>query len=184
MPRRLGAPAPPLADDEIRLDPLGARYLADFELLMRDPEVIRNTRIPSRPVDGYATTWLGRYVEGWENGSRAGFAILGGDGSFLGFAGLVDLDLAARQGEIGYVVVQEARGRGVAGRALGLISGWALGDLGLARVELRIDVDNEPSIKVAERAGYRREGVLRSVYFKEDVRTDVVLYSLLAGDLE
>ena len=149
---------------------------------MRDPDVIRNTRVPSRPVDGFATTWLGRYVEGWRDGTRAGFAILAGDGSFAGFAGLVDLDFGARQGEIGYVVVQAARGRGVAGRALGLITGWALGDLGLERLELRIDAENAPSIKVAERAGYHREGVLRSLHFKEDIRTDVVLYSLLARE--
>jgi RimJ/RimL family protein N-acetyltransferase len=50
-------------------------------------------------------------------------------------------------------------------------------------VELRIDVGNEPSIRVAERAGYRRDGVLRSLHFKEDVRTDVAVYSLLAGDM-
>src|SRR5262249_46350958 len=76
----------------------------------------------------------------------------------------------------------EERGRGVAGRALRLITDWALDGLLLDRVELRIDVGNAPSIRVAERIGYRREGVLRSLHFKEDVRTDVAVYSLLAGD--
>ena len=150
---------------------------------MRDPDVIRNTRVPSRPVDGFATTWLGRLRRGLAGRYACRLRDPGSaTAAFRGFAGIVDLDLGARQGEIGYVVVQEARGRGVAGQALRLVTDWALGELGLERVELRIDVDNEPSIKVAERAGYRREGVLRSLHFKEDIRADVVLYSLLARE--
>jgi RimJ/RimL family protein N-acetyltransferase len=181
-PKRLAPPSPPLADDAIRLEPLDERHVADFEGLIDDPEVLRNTRVPSTPPNGFAAKWIGRYTKGWQDGSSAGFAILSDDGAFLGFAAIVDLDLPAREGEIGYVVAPEARGRGVAGRALRLVTDWALGALGLERVELRIDVANEPSIRVAERAGYRREGVLRSLYFKEGVRTDCVLYSMLPGD--
>jgi [ribosomal protein S5]-alanine N-acetyltransferase len=103
-------------------------------------------------------------------------------GEFLGMAAIVDLDLDARQGEIGYLVVEEARGQGTAGRALRLVTDWALGDLGLARVELLIDVENAPSIRVAERAGYRREGVLRSLHLEGNRRADMAVYSLLPGD--
>jgi RimJ/RimL family protein N-acetyltransferase len=42
---------------------------------------------------------------------------------------------------------------------------------------LRIEVENEPSIRVAERAGYVREGVLRSVHFKQGLRADIAIYS-------
>ena len=175
-------PDPPLADDVIRLDPLSERYIPDFERLLADPETIRNTRVPSNAPPGFAKRWIGRYAGGWQDGSCAGFAVLGGDGAFLGFAAVVDLDLEARQGEIGYVIAPEARGRGVAGRALRLTTAWALDGLGLERVELRIDTQNEPSIRVAERCGYVREGVFRSLHLKEDIRTDVVVYSLLAGD--
>ena len=182
MPRRLTAPSPPLADDAIRLEPLDERFIPDFERLMDDPDIVRNTRVPSHPPAGFADRWVGRYVKGWQDGSCAGFAILSGDDSFLGFVALVGLDLPAQQGEIGYVVAREARGRGVAGRALRLITGWALNGLLLDRVELRIDVGNAPSIRVAERIGYRREGVLRSLHFKEEVRTDIAVYSLLPGD--
>jgi RimJ/RimL family protein N-acetyltransferase len=182
VPRRLTAPAPPLADDAIRLEPLDERFVPDFERLMDDPDIVRNTRVPSRPPAGFAARWVGRYVKGWQDGSCAGFAILSGDESFLGFVAVVALDLPARQGEIGYVVAREARGRGVAGRALRLVTGWALDELLLERVELRIDVGNAPSIAVAERAGYRREGILRSLHFKEEIRSDVAVYSLLPGD--
>jgi len=54
--------------------------------------------------------------------------------------------------------------------------------LDLLRLELRIDVDNTGSERVAERNGYRREGVLRSKHFKEGLRTDVGIWSRLRDD--
>jgi [ribosomal protein S5]-alanine N-acetyltransferase len=178
----LRPPSPPIADDTIRLDPLDARYAGDFERLVADPGIVENTRVPGQAPPGFAATWVGRYEEGWRDGSRAGFAIVSLGGEFLGMAAIVDLDLDARQGEIGYLVVEEARGQGTAGRALRLVTDWALGDLGLARVELLIDVENAPSIRVAERAGYRREGVLRSLHLEGNRRADMAVYSLLPGD--
>jgi RimJ/RimL family protein N-acetyltransferase len=88
----------------------------------------------------------------------------------------------ARQGEIGYIVAPAARGRGIAVRAVRLITEWWLQELGLERVELRIEVENEPSIRVAERAGYGHEGVLRSVHFKQGLRADIAVYSRLRTD--
>ena len=52
----------------------------------------------------------------------------------------------------------------------------------MERVELRIDVENLPSVKVADRAGYVREGVLRSMHFKQGLRADIAIYSRLASD--
>jgi ribosomal-protein-alanine N-acetyltransferase len=182
VPRRLTAPEPPLADDAIRLQPLDERFVPDFEAMLDDPEIVRNTRVPSSPPAGFAATWVGRYIRGWQDGSCAGFAILSEAGEYLGFAAIVDLQLRARQGEIGYVVAPEARGRGVAQRALRLVTGWALDGLGLERVELHIDPANAASIRVAERCGYVREGVFRSLYFKEGQRADTAIYTLLASD--
>jgi RimJ/RimL family protein N-acetyltransferase len=183
MPSVLPLPEPPLSDGVIRLAPIESRFVPGFEQLSADPEVRRFTRVPVEPDPGFAAAWVGRYIDGWKGGSRAGFAILSAEGEFLGLAAIVDLDLPARQGEIGYIVKPDARGRGVAARALRLIAGWALGSLGLERVELRISIGNEPSLRVAERLGFVREGVLRSVHLKDAVREDVAVYSLLAGEL-
>src|SRR4029079_2558817 len=103
---------------------------------------IRPARVPPDPPPGFASTWVGRYVEGWREGTRAGFAVLSPEGEFLGFNAIVDLHSEGRQGEIGYVVAKEARGRGVASRSLRLVTDWALDCLGLLRVELHIDPEN------------------------------------------
>ena len=92
---------------------------------------------------------------------------------FLAFASIVQLDLEARQGEIGYAVAPAARGRGVARRSVALLTRWGFDELGLIRLVLDIDVANPASERVAERAGYRLEGVRRSAYFKEGRRADV-----------
>ena len=62
--------------------------------------------------------------------------------------------------ELGYLLLPEARGRGVMTRVVRLLTAHALDDLGLARVQALVHPDNGPSIRVLERAGFAREGVL------------------------
>ena len=150
-------------------------------LLEPDADTAAFTYIPTEPDEAFLDTWLGRYEEGWRTGERAGFAIHAGEEP-VGFAAFVRLDLDGKQGEIGYVVAPAGRGRGLAGRAVSLLTDWGLGELGLERIELRIDPRNTASERVAERAGYRREGVLRSVAFKDGGRTDVAIWSRLRTD--
>ena len=177
-----GPPDPPLADDAVRLVPLGPEHDAGLDDVAVDPDVRRFTYVPSDPPPGFASGWRGRYEEGWRDGTRAGFAIESLDGRFLGFAAFVRLELDNGQGEIGYIVGPAARGRGVATRMLRLLSSWGFDELGLERIELRIDVENVASERVARRAGFLREGVLRSVAFKEGLRADVGVWSRLRSD--
>jgi len=184
VPRRLTQPTPPLSDGVVRLEPLDHRFAPDFEALAVDPDVLRFTRVPARRNGRFVAGWIAGYEQGWEDGARAGFAILDtDDGAFLGMCGLIRIEWDAREAEIGYVTAPAARGRGVAGRAIDLVSHWAIRDLGLARIEAWIDVGNEASLRVAERAGYRSEGVRRSAYFKDGQRADMAVYSLLPSDL-
>jgi RimJ/RimL family protein N-acetyltransferase len=87
--------------------------------------------------------------------------------------------------EIGYWIRAEARGRGLMTRALVLVARWAL-EQGAARVQLRADTQNVASCRVAEKAGFTREGVLRSAHWNEGLkrRQDWAMYSLLPGELE
>jgi RimJ/RimL family protein N-acetyltransferase len=172
-----------LSDSTIRLDALAPGHLEGLAELGRDPDVQRFTYVPSPWEEGFERKWLGRYEQGRADGSRAGFAIVDAEsGAFLGMVALVQIDRAGRQAEAGYVVAPQARGRGIAVRALLLLTEWALGELELERVELRISPDNVASVRVAERCGFVREGVLRSLHFKQGLRADIAVYSRLAGD--
>jgi RimJ/RimL family protein N-acetyltransferase len=150
--------------------------------LVDDPEVVRFTRVPAGADETFVRGWIGRYERGRQDGSRAGFAVRDHDGTFLGFAAIVELELDHREGEIGYMVAPVARGRGVASRAVELLTRWGFDELGLLRLELRIDVENTASAVVAERAGYRCDGVLRNVHFKQGARCHLAVWSRLSQD--
>jgi RimJ/RimL family protein N-acetyltransferase len=131
-----------------------------------------------------------RFVEladrAWEEGTRAVFAIAdAGTGAGLG---VVDLHLDVR-GEpglasVGYWLLARERGRGAASRALRLLSRWALTELGVERLYLTTAPGNVASQRVAERAGFTREGLLRAHLPTPAGRRDSVIVSLLPGDLE
>jgi RimJ/RimL family protein N-acetyltransferase len=184
VPRRLTAPARELADDVIRLEPLTVAHADEFAWVADgDPDIVEYTRIPSDAGAEFVRTWLQRYETGWDDGTRAGFAVRPAEGGeVLGFAAFVSLDLEARQGEIGYALPPHGRGRGAATRSVDLLTRWGFDELELIRIELWIDVRNEASARVAERCGYRLDGVLRSMHFKEGRRQDFAIWSRLASD--
>jgi ribosomal-protein-alanine N-acetyltransferase len=178
---KITPPDPPLADDLIALEPLTQSHVAYLLGLTKDDDIIRFTRVPRGADQAFVSRWIGRYVSGWADGSRAGFAIVDRDGCSLGFAAFVQLDRNAAEGEIGYAIDPNARGRGVATRSVELLTRWGF-ELGLERIELVIDVQNAGSARVAERAGYTFEGVLRSKHFKDGLRADLGIWSRLRGD--
>ncbi|KAJ1293237.1 hypothetical protein BS78_01G053000 [Paspalum vaginatum] len=87
--------------------------------------------------------------------------------------------------ELGYVLARAHWGKGVATaavrRALRAVLAGAEVE-GLARVEALVDVDNPASQRVAEKAGFRREGVLRRHYWHKGRARDMVMYSFLSTD--
>jgi len=168
----------------IRLEPLSAAHLEAVRALVADPEVLHFTRVPEPVPAGFPEQWLGRYEEGRREGSREAFAIEdAATAVFLGLALVPTIDREAQTAELGYIVASGARGRGVASEALRLLTDWAFSELGAVRLELLISVDNSASKRVAERCGYEREGVLRSIHLKQGVREDTEIWSRLAGEV-
>ncbi|NEK57257.1 GNAT family N-acetyltransferase [Geodermatophilus sabuli] len=106
--------------------------------------------------------------------------VLEADGELVGSGGLHLRD--GRLGpEIGYWVAPWARGRGFAAEAARALADWAFTH-GAPRVHLFTDVDNTASQAVAERAGFRREGVVRSCLpYRDGSRSDAVLFGRLGG---
>jgi RimJ/RimL family protein N-acetyltransferase len=167
---------------EVRLEQLDERWLDEVAELVADPEVRRFTRIPEPPPEGFAEGWIGSYQEARRDGSREGFAAVDGAGRFVGLGLAPEIDREAGELELGYIVAPGARGRGVATEILRLLTEWAFQDVQAQRIFLIIDVENRASSRVAERAGYRLEGVMRSLHLKPGRRIDAELWSRLPGD--
>ena len=81
-------------------------------------------------------------------------------------------------------VFPQARGRGVASKALRLGATWGLRQLGLHRVFAECATDNLASIRAIENAGFQREGTLRAHCKIHDQRHDCVMFSLLPQDID
>ena len=86
----------------------------------------------------------------------------GGEGDFLGGTGLHRIDWTVRRFELGYWCRSSRQGCGYVTEAAQALTRFAFGPLQARRVEVRMDDTTERSWKVAQRAGFALEGVLRS----------------------
>jgi RimJ/RimL family protein N-acetyltransferase len=166
----------------VKLEPLGEAHLGAVAAMLSDPDVLRFTRVPDPTPADFAQQWLALYEAGRRDGTRAGFAAFDGDGRFVGVALAFGIDRDEGEAELGYIVAPAERGRGLATAMLQALTDWAFGESGIERIRLVVDVENPASLRVAERAGYVREGVMRSVHFKGGRRIDAVLLSRLRTD--
>lgn len=145
---------------------------------LRDPDVIR--AFGASTLDAEQLLELNR--SRWAEGEAATFAICDTTALCVGHV-FVNLGPSHRA-TVGYWLLPEARGKGLATRAVRLVSRWALRDLGLARLGLLTEPSNVDSQRLAERAGFQREGVLRSWTEIDGRRLDYVSFSLLPADLD
>jgi RimJ/RimL family protein N-acetyltransferase len=99
----------------------------------------------------------------------------------VGGASLTNYDELRDRVELGYWLFAEGRGRGIATRVARALAMHAF-DAGLLRVEAVVRPENTASIRVLQRAGFTREGLLRSLLRHGDGRADAYLYSLLPGE--
>jgi RimJ/RimL family protein N-acetyltransferase len=181
-------PSPPLSDDVVVLRPWLERDVDAIVSACRDEEIAQwLDQVPQPYGEADARTYVALTRRGWKDGTHAAFAVTDAETSeVLGSVGIHWLDPEEGVAEVGYWVRLEARGRGVATRATRLATAWALRSCGMKRVQLRADSRNVASQRVAEAAGFRREGILRSVRFnpRQGRRVDFVVYSLLTDELE
>jgi ribosomal-protein-alanine N-acetyltransferase len=168
-----------LRDGDLVLRPWNEDDVPALVVACNDPAIAH--WIPSIPRP-YTDADARGFIERESQPEMRSFAI-DVDGSLTGAIGLA-LNAHEYRGHVGYWVAAPARGRGICTRALRLLSRWALHELGLQRLELITDPDNVASQRVAEKVGYRREGVLRAHLKHPDGRIrDSVMFSLLPGEL-
>ena len=103
------------------------------------------------------------------------------DGKLLGGASLHHFDPLRDAVEVGYWLFVDARGRGVATRAVRQLCEHALRN-GIWRVEAHVRIGNTASEKVLGRLGFEREGVKRRYLRHGADRVDATLFALLADD--
>lgn len=170
---------PTIYDNDIMLRPWRPQDAPQVYAACQDPLVQRYTRIPVPYSRANAHEFVAQFaVWQWRHHRGASFAVCdSATAEVLGACGLMEIDATNLTAEAGYWLAPGARGRGVARRALEQITAFAFDHMHLDRVELLIEPSNEASAHVAERAGYEREGLLRSKALLRGERLDMVLYA-------
>lgn len=176
-------PSGRLTDGVVTLRRLGPEDADPLYRLHTLPEVVAN-RVPPAPPTWESIERRCRRAEShWLAGRSADLAILdAATGTLAGGCALVYDVPATGQAMIGYSLLPEARGRGLATRAVELLAGWAF-EVGLARLWAGTRPENVASQRVLEKVGFRREGLLRGgLPGAAGARTDSLVFGLLPAD--
>jgi RimJ/RimL family protein N-acetyltransferase len=179
---RIVLPNPMPADDRVMLRPWSMDDVSDAVRSCNDQGVQRFIpAIPSPYTEADAREFIADAAPALERGQ---LRLVGADPSTGRLAGAVGLRLLTPDvAQTGYWVDPLRRGQGVATHMVRLLSRWALGSLPITRLQLFTDIENPVSMRVAEQAGFTREGVLRQWYDLHGERRDAVMFSLLAADV-
>jgi RimJ/RimL family protein N-acetyltransferase len=175
----LRAPTEPLSDGKIvlRLPQDG-----DVEALVRygdDPDLAETiwVPIPTPCPRDVAAARLAEFRNGWEQENRFGPALIIATADTDEMVGVIFLRLREHDSvELTYGVAPACRNCGIATTAAVLVSGWCLEELAAARVELRISHSNLASQRVAAKAGFSREGIVRSHVAASGIHYDDLLF--------
>jgi len=152
-----------------------------MEVLAAEPEALP-PGAPSQP-DGVAA-WLETGVHQSRQGGDGVHVMMldQAKGIIVGSIGLFHTDWEARSAEVGYGVRADQRGLGYATEALAGLTRWAHTEAGFQRVWLTANTDNFASVRVAEKAGFVREGTMRRSGLEDDGLHDQALFSRLDDD--
>src|SRR5688572_28212999 len=169
-----------LRDDELELRRLLPTDREPILLACQDAEILRWTDLPDPFTSESAVALLEDAARAWYDGTVSELAVVV-DGRMVGATHLALY--SDWRASVAYWLPAEARGRGLATRAVRLVTGWGFETFeSLVRIELWSVVGNEASDAVARRAGFTEEGVLRSRLPIRGEYRDVRCFSLIRGD--
>jgi RimJ/RimL family protein N-acetyltransferase/nitrite reductase/ring-hydroxylating ferredoxin subunit len=185
MADKLLPPNPPLSDGVITLRPYRADDASAITSACQDPEIQR--WVPIIPVpytEADARGFIILTLQAWHDGTGYEFAIAdAATDRYLGSCGL-RRDHGGSRLAVGYLVAPEARKRGYATRALRLLTRWSFDRLDGERLALWTLTGNIASQSVAQKAGFRYEGLARNWETDRDERPiDAVMFSMTPEDL-
>jgi len=178
----VGEQPPVLTDGVVRLRAWKPADAPAVWAACQDALIVRFLPVPQPYTEAVAREYVARRALDWSSEGERSFAIT--DATTGEVLGSIARHLRAEhRAEFGYWLVPNARSRGVATRALRLFVDWSLETPGLIRLELYTHPENDASGRVAERAGFTREGVRRAWDLDRNGNPeDDVFYVLLRGD--
>jgi RimJ/RimL family protein N-acetyltransferase len=181
-----GHTLPVLEGERLRLRPV--RRTDDVAALLAvfgDPEVMRYWSHP--PLSGLdaARAYAAKMEEGFAGRTLFQWVVADREADrLMGTVTLFHWDRENRRTEVGYILGRAHWGRGYAQEAVRAALRFAFTAMDVHRVEADVHPDNEASLRLLERLGFRREGYLRTRWWVGGAPSDSVVLGLLRDEFE
>ena len=155
----------------------------DLYAIFSDPEVARYWSEAAYTEEGQAKELLDRIRTSFASRSLFQWGVVRPDENrVIGTVTLASLDTQNRRAELGFALNRDEWGSGLMSEAVAELVRFAFENLELHRLEADIDPRNDASIRLVERLGFQREGLLRERWIVAGEINDTVLYGLLARE--
>jgi len=129
-----------------------------------------------------AESWTTHQIAAFEARTEFDFVIVDDTGTIIGGCGLNQFDAANRRANMGYWVRTSSAGHGYATMAVKQLVSWAISNTQFQRLEVVVAVRNLASLRVAQKAGAIREGVLRSRLLLHGEFHDALMHAFIRQD--
>lgn len=146
------------------------RVIANYGVSYESPEATQ------RQLDWFESIFRNRTGVWW------GISDPALNDELLGACGLNDIVVEHKRAELGYWLLPEQWGKGVARECVSAILTYAFGTLGIHRIGADVDIENQKSSNLLESLGFQLEGFRRGCELKNGVFLDMKQYSLLSSD--
>lgn len=103
-------------------------------------------------------------------------------GSFVGTCGFLGIEREHNRMEIGYDLTRAHWGKGLMPEAVRAVLNFGFGPLQANKIEARVDPGNTASIRLMDKLGFVREGLLRQHEFEKGHYVDLAAYALLKSE--
>jgi UDP-4-amino-4,6-dideoxy-N-acetyl-beta-L-altrosamine N-acetyltransferase len=156
---------------------------SDLDLIVKwrnDPEVLRYL-FSYLPISSASQRqWYQRYLT--DDRQQTFVIVLKDENKPVGTIGLSVIDHRDQKAELGIMIGEKGeRGKGVGEEALRLLIGYAFTQMNLRKIKALAFADNETAIRLYEKCGFRREGLLKEEAYKDGRFKDVCVLGLLRG---
>lgn len=171
--------------EKVRLRPIEREDLPRYVEWFGDPEIRRHLLVYLPFSLAQEERWFENLLGQLERQAVVLLAIETADGVHIGNTGLHAIDWKNRQAELGIMIGEKAYwNQGYGADAIRTLLGLAFREMGLHRVFLRVDADNDRGIRCYEKVGFQREGTMREIVFKEGMYSDQYLMSILQSEFD
>jgi len=178
-----GDALPTLDAPRVRLRWLTGRDVEALFAVFSDPRTMRFWSRPVMKERAEAAAYLAGIHDGFARKTLFQWGVeRKEDGRVLGTCTLFQADAANRRAEIGFCLRSAYWKQGYMREALTALVRYAFGTLDLRRLEADVDPRNESSLRLLDRVGFRREGLLRERWNVGDEVQDTAFLGLLARE--